>query len=142
MLDTWLSTKYKYKSKAKLLSIFLWSWIMSNKLTTKKIIVIELSWCLNCVGPQWITQHKGFTTLLTFTEFLSSMNGFIMMKNIEVCKSLIILNRFMKFLSNTYSFMKMKTTELCSLNNIKWTHSVSFFHFHCYEKWSWKRQLL
>ena len=39
------------------------------------------------------------------------MNSFIMMKNIEVCKGLSILNIFMRFLPYTYSVMKIKTIE-------------------------------
>ena len=80
---------------------------------------------MNCVETQWIPENKGFATLLTFIEFLSSKNGFITMKTIEVCKGFIILNRFMRFLTSTYSFMKMKTAELCSLDNI---NKLTVFH--------------
>ena len=40
------------------------------------------------------------------------MNGFIMMKIIEVFKGFIILKPFIKIFSITYSFMIIKTKEL------------------------------
>ena len=70
--------------------------------------VFELCW--TSVTPY----HKGFITLLVFIEFLSSINSFIMMKTIEVCKSFTILTAFTKFLPSTNSYMMKKTTELCN----------------------------
>ena len=63
------------------------------------------------------------------------MNGFQVMKTIEVCKHFILLKMFMWFLSNTYSFMKMKTRELCKvLNTVNVLTAFLSYRAHCYEK--------
>lgn len=85
--------------------------------------VFEMCW--TSVTPY----HKGFITLLVFIEFLSSINSFIMMKTIEVCKSFTILTAFTVSCQYKFLYDEEDYRIVQWLHYINCTHRVSVLEF-------------
>ena len=145
-ISFWLREREWGVDAANLLSILVWSYLVSSKLSTKN------SYHLHCngivIGSDLSGLHniKIFITLLKFIEFLSSLNSVIKMKLIQVCKSFSIWTipklYYIHMVSPQYKFLHDKE-ELCKGFTILKSHTGFLSsHFYWYKETSWTRHLL